>query len=72
MFFDLKYFNLGFQFYRVLYEKNFFKMVEVLVYGVDVNWVNLEENKVILFIQVVLGGFLVMCEFFLQNGVNVN
>ncbi|XP_027711230.1 arf-GAP with coiled-coil, ANK repeat and PH domain-containing protein 3 isoform X1 [Vombatus ursinus] len=58
--------------YRAARARNLPVLAEALAHGAEVNWVNEEDESKTPLIQAVLGGSLIICEFLLQNGADVN
>uniref|UniRef100_A0A7N4NPZ3 Arf-GAP with coiled-coil, ANK repeat and PH domain-containing protein n=1 Tax=Sarcophilus harrisii TaxID=9305 RepID=A0A7N4NPZ3_SARHA len=58
--------------YRAARARNLPVLAEALAHGAEVNWVNEEDEGKTPLIQAVLGGSLIICEFLLQNGADVN
>ncbi|XP_036601256.1 arf-GAP with coiled-coil, ANK repeat and PH domain-containing protein 3 isoform X2 [Trichosurus vulpecula] len=58
--------------YRAARARNLPVLAEALAHGAEVNWVNEEDESKTPLIQAVMGGSLIICEFLLQNGADVN
>uniref|UniRef100_K7DZ80 Arf-GAP with coiled-coil, ANK repeat and PH domain-containing protein n=1 Tax=Monodelphis domestica TaxID=13616 RepID=K7DZ80_MONDO len=69
---DTRELHPGLLAYRAARARNLPVLAEALAHGAEVNWVNEEDESKTPLIQAVLGGSLIICEFLLQNGADVN
>ncbi|XP_075405836.1 arf-GAP with coiled-coil, ANK repeat and PH domain-containing protein 3 isoform X1 [Tenrec ecaudatus] len=69
---DLRELHPGLLAHRAARTRDLPALAAALAHGAEVNWADSEDEGKTPLVQAVLGGSLVVCEFLLQNGADVN
>lgn len=69
---DVRELHPGLLAHRAARARDLPALAAALAHGAEVNWADAEDEGKTPLVQAVLGGSLVVCEFLLQNGADVN
>ncbi|KAG8505517.1 Arf-GAP with coiled-coil, ANK repeat and PH domain-containing protein 3 [Galemys pyrenaicus] len=69
---DVRELHPGLLAHRAARARDLPALAAALAHGAEVNWANAEDEGKTPLVQAVLGGSLIVCEFLLQNGADVN
>ncbi|KAM4872450.1 arf-GAP with coiled-coil, ANK repeat and PH domain-containing protein 3 isoform 2-T2 [Thomomys bottae] len=69
---DVRELHPGLLAHRAARTRDLPALATALAHGAEVNWVDTEDEGKTPLVQAVLGGSLIVCEFLLQNGADVN
>ncbi|XP_033084656.1 arf-GAP with coiled-coil, ANK repeat and PH domain-containing protein 3 isoform X6 [Trachypithecus francoisi] len=69
---DVRELHPGLLAHRAARSRDLPALAAALAHGAEVNWADAEDEGKTPLVQAVLGGSLIVCEFLLQNGADVN
>ncbi|XP_019514028.1 PREDICTED: arf-GAP with coiled-coil, ANK repeat and PH domain-containing protein 3 isoform X2 [Hipposideros armiger] len=69
---DVRELHPGLLAHRAARTRDLPALAAALAHGAEVNWADAEDEGKTPLVQAVLGGSLILCEFLLQNGADVN
>ncbi|KAM9243221.1 arf-GAP with coiled-coil, ANK repeat and PH domain-containing protein 3 isoform 5-T5 [Dugong dugon] len=69
---DVRELHPGLLAHRAARTRDLPALAAALAHGAEVNWADSEDEGKTTLVQAVLGGSLIICEFLLQNGADVN
>lgn len=69
---DVRELHPGLLAHRAARTRDLPALAAALAHGAEVNWADVEDEGKTPLVQAVLGGSLIVCEFLLQNGADVN
>ncbi|XP_053432625.1 arf-GAP with coiled-coil, ANK repeat and PH domain-containing protein 3 isoform X2 [Nycticebus coucang] len=69
---DVRELHPGLLAHRAARTRDLPALATALAHGAEVNWADVEDEGKTPLVQAVLGGSLIVCEFLLQNGADVN
>ncbi|XP_036918133.1 arf-GAP with coiled-coil, ANK repeat and PH domain-containing protein 3 isoform X3 [Sturnira hondurensis] len=69
---DLRTLHPGLLAHRAARARDLPALAAALAHGAEVNWADTEDEGKTPLVQAVIGGSLIICEFLLQNGADVN
>ncbi|XP_012662735.1 arf-GAP with coiled-coil, ANK repeat and PH domain-containing protein 3 isoform X2 [Otolemur garnettii] len=69
---DVRELHPGLLAHRAARTRDLPALAMALAHGAEVNWADVEDEGKTPLVQAVLGGSLIVCEFLLQNGADVN